>query len=217
MIRVFIVDNVRLTGEMLATVLKEMSDIEVVGYVTTVNEAIPRLSDCDIVLATTSLPNDGTYNLTQIVAKHNCSPKILIIGLSEAKEAIIHYIEAGAAGYVHQLDSVDTLLANIRAAYKNEALVSPVVAAALMARLAHMASFYLSVPSSPNLAEPAELTLREHDVLNLLKQNLTNKEIANRLIIQVGTVKNHIHNILEKLSVTSRRDAAIYGSMAGRN
>ena len=131
---------------MLATVLKEKSDIEVVGCATTVDEAIPHLSDCDIVLATTTLPNDGAYELTRMVAKNNFSSKVLIIGLAESREAIIRYIEAGAAGYVHRQDSVDQLLANIRAAYNDEAIVSPGIAAAIMARLAQLASSAMTAP-----------------------------------------------------------------------
>jgi DNA-binding NarL/FixJ family response regulator len=175
------------------------------------------LSTCDIVLATTTLPNDGAYELTRIVAKNNSSPKVLIIGLAESREAIIRYIEAGAAGYVHRQDSVDRLLANIRAAYNDEAIVSPGIAAAIMARLAQLASSAMTAPLRQELADTSELTRREREVLNLIKQNYSNREIANYLTIEVGTVKNHVHNILDKLSVNSRRDAAIYGSIAGRN
>jgi len=217
MIRVFIVDEVRLTCDMLATVLKDKSDIEVVGCATTVDEAIPQLSACDIVLATTTLPNDGAYELTRIVAKNSLSPKVLIIGLAESREAIIRYIEVGAAGYVHRQDSVDRLLANIRAAYNDEAIVSPGIAAAIMARLAQLASSAMTAPLRQELADTSELTRREREVLNLIKQNYSNREIANYLTIEVGTVKNHVHNILEKLSVNSRRDAAVFWSMAGRN
>jgi DNA-binding NarL/FixJ family response regulator len=217
MIRVFIVDEVRLTCDMLATVLQDKSDIEVIGCTTTVDEALPQLSECDIVLATTTLPGDGAYELTRIIAKNNLPPKILIIGLAESREAIIRYIEAGAAGYVHRQDSVDRLLANIRSAYNNEAIVSPGIAAAIMARLAQLASSVITGSLRQELTEPAGLTRREREVLNLIKQNFSNREIANQLTIEVGTVKNHVHNILEKLSVNSRRDAAVYWSMAGRN
>lgn len=217
MIRVLIVDEVRLTCDMLATFLQEKSDIEIVGFVTTVDDAIPHLSECDIVLATTTLPNDGAYELTCTAAKNNYFPRVLIIGLTESKDAIIRYIEAGAAGYVHRQDSVDQLLANIRAAYNNEAIVSPDVAAAIMVRLAQLAASAITGSLHRAWDEPAKLTKREREVLNLIKQNCSNREIARHLTIEIGTVKNHVHNILEKLSVDKRRDAALYWSMAGRN
>jgi two-component system, NarL family, nitrate/nitrite response regulator NarL len=217
MIRVFIVDEVRLTCDILTAVLKEKSDIEVVGWATTVDEAMPQLSECDIVLVTTTLSKDGAYELTHIVTKNNLSPKVLIMGMTESREAIIRYIEAGAAGYVHRQDAVDRLLANIRAAYNDEAIVSPGIAAAIMARLAQLAASPMTAPLRQELADSAELTKREREVLNLIKQNFSNREIANYLTIEIGTVKNHVHNILEKLSLNNRRDAAIYWSMAGRN
>jgi DNA-binding NarL/FixJ family response regulator len=215
MIRVFIVDEVCLTADMLVNVLKDKSDIEVVGRATTVDEALPQLLACDIVLATTTLPNDSAYELTSFVAKNKLPAKVLIMGMIESREIIIRYIEAGAAGYIHRQDSVDHLLANIRAAYNDEAIVSPGIAAAMMARLAQLAASTPARTLSQELAKSVELTKREREVLNLIKQNFSNEEIADHLIIQVGTVKNHVHNILEKLSVTSRRDAAVYWSMVG--
>lgn len=146
MIRVFIVDEIRLICDMLAVVLKDKLDIEVVGWATTVDEALPQLSDCHILLATTTLPNDGAYKLILRVAKDNLPAKVLIIGLAESKEANLRYIEAGAAGYVHRQDSVDRLLAHIRAIHNDQAVVSLDLAAALIARLAQSASSYLATP-----------------------------------------------------------------------
>lgn len=213
MIRVFIVDEVRLTCDMFATVLNEESDIEVVGCATTLDEAMRRIQDCDVMLATTTLPNDGAFELTRLAVKMNSSAKLLIVGMAESKSAIVRYIEAGAAGYIHRQDSVDKLLAHIRAAYQGEALVSPDIAAALMARLAQLASLAPATSVNP-LVESVELTSREREVLHLIRQDLSNREIAKQLIIEVGTVKNHVHNILAKLNVSSRRDAAAYWAMA---
>jgi two-component system nitrate/nitrite response regulator NarL len=146
MIRVFIVDEIYLICDMLAILLKDKPDIEVVGWATTVDEALPQLSDCHILLATTTLPNDGAYELTLMVAKNNLPPKVLIIGLTEAKEANLRYIEAGAAGYVHRQDSVDRLLVHIRAVHNDQAVVPLDLAAVLMARLAQLASSYMAIP-----------------------------------------------------------------------
>lgn len=146
MIRVFIVDEVHLICDLLAIVLKDKPDIEVVGWATPVDEALPQLSDCHILLATTTLPNDGAYELTLGVAKNNLPPKVLIIGLTESKKANLRYIEAGAAGYIQRQDSVDRLLANIRAVYNDQVVVSLDLVAALMARLAQLASSYMTTP-----------------------------------------------------------------------
>jgi two-component system response regulator DesR len=146
MIRVFIVAEVRLICDMLAIVLKDKPDIEVVGCATTVDEAFLQLSDSHILLATTTLPNDGAYELTLRVAQNNLSPKVLIIGMAESKEANLRYVEAGAAGYIQRQDSVDRLLAHIRAVHNDQVVVSLDLAAVLLARLAQSAASYMATP-----------------------------------------------------------------------
>jgi DNA-binding NarL/FixJ family response regulator len=105
---------------------------------------------------------------------------------------------------------VDELLRNIRAAYRGEALVSPEIAGALMSRVTELAQIFAEVTSIP---ESVELTSREHEVLKLVAKDLSNQEIADRLVIEVGTVKNHVHSILQKLNASSREDAAAYWSI----
>ncbi len=96
---------------------------------------------------------------------------------------------------------------HIRAAHAGKARVSPDIAAALMSRVAELAQLVSQASISP---EAGELTPREMEVLKLIGQGLTNQEIAEHLVIELGTVKNHVHNILNKLGVSSRRDAVGY-------
>jgi DNA-binding NarL/FixJ family response regulator len=104
--------------------------------------------------------------------------------------------------------SVDQLLQNIRAAEEDKALISPTMAAALIDHVAELAH----ISARPYLQPEAysELTARELEVLQLIDEGLTNQEISNELVIEVGTVKNHVHNILRKLDVASREDAAAH-------
>jgi two-component system, NarL family, nitrate/nitrite response regulator NarL len=210
MIRILIVDNSRLMCQMMRTVLKREADMEVAGCATTTEEALNQVPACDVILVGTELPNDVVHNLIQKVAGEHPEVKILVLGLPKSEKAILHYIEAGATGYVLKEDSVDKLLKTIRAAYNGEAIVSPQIAAALMNRLARLASLYGQGPLQKAWHESDELTRREQEVLNLIAQGLSNQEIANRLYIQVGTVKNHVHSVLRKLNVNSRKEAAVY-------
>jgi DNA-binding NarL/FixJ family response regulator len=118
-------------------------------------------------------------------------------------------VEAGAAGYVLQEDSVEKLLQKIRAAYNGEALVSPRIAARLMARLAELANMHTTIGVYPSetMHRFAELTPLEREVLHLMSQGYSNQGIADRLIIECGTVKNHVHNILKKLEASNRQEA----------
>jgi DNA-binding NarL/FixJ family response regulator len=132
----------------------------------------------------------------------------LAFGLAESKPRVLEYVEAGADGYVARDDSVEDLLRRIRAAHRDKAVVAPEIAAALMSRVSKYAQLFSEVQSG--LHDDADLTPREREILELIGEGLTNQEIADRLVIEVGTVKNHVHSILQKLDVSSREDAAAY-------
>jgi two-component system NarL family response regulator len=206
-IRVLVVNQFPLMCDVIAAVLEDEPDIDVVGSATTVEDALRRASDCDVMLVSTRLPANAALEMTREVAESDLPAKVLILGLAESELEILRYVEAGAAGYVLQDDSVEELLSNIRAVHSGQAIVSPEIAGALVARVAELAQLFgdaFAIDSS------ADLTPREREVLQLIGQGLTNREIADRLVIELGTVKNHVHSILDKLNVSSRRDAAAY-------
>lgn len=207
MIRVFIVNEMQLMCNIMSSVLAGESDIEVVGTATSVAEALPDALDCDVVVVSTSLPDDGAVDLTRAAVDAPAPVKVVVVGLAESETEILRYVEVGASEYVLRDDSVEQLVDHIRAAHSNEALVSPEVAAALMSRVAELSHVLAETVERQELSE---LTPREREVLQLIGQGLSNKDIAERLNIEVGTVKNHVHSILQKLNVNSRMDAAAY-------
>lgn len=213
-IRVLLVNQIRLMGNVIAAVLEDESDIQVVGCATTVDEALAQVPGCDVMLVSTRLPDNGALKLTQAITEDHPSVRVLALGLAESEAEVLQYVEAGAAGYVLKDDTVDELLENVRAAHSGEALVSPEIAAALMDRVAELAQLFGTVAG---INQSADLTERELEVLELIGKGLTNQEIADRLFIEVGTVKNHVHNILDKLNVSSRRDAAAYLAIVGES
>jgi DNA-binding NarL/FixJ family response regulator len=117
-------------------------------------------------------------------------------------------VEAGAAGYVLKDDSLEDLVKTVRAVQDDEVSVSPKIASAMMERLSDLAQMFSDIENS--VTDEAGLTSRELEVLELLGDNMTNQQIADQLVIEVGTVKNHVHSILEKLNVSSRGEAAAY-------
>jgi DNA-binding NarL/FixJ family response regulator len=209
MINVLVVNKSRLMGGVVSTMLGDASDLNVVGVATNVNDAITLIKarQPDILLVSSNLPNNGALSLTQTVA-NEFSAKVVVMGVVELEEVILRYIEAGAAGYVLRADSAEDLLENIRAVYNGQALISPEISAALIARLAELAEVRPVVEVGQD--GYATLTPREREVLDLISEGLNNQEIAERLVIEVGTVKNHVHNILHKLDLNSRYDAANY-------
>ena len=108
-------------------------------------------------------------------------------------------------------DGVPELLQNIRSTAQDKALITPEIAALLMERVARLSEKLAAM--SVDISDYEELTEREREVLDLVAAGRTNQQIADALVIEVGTVKNHVHNILTKLKVHSRRDAGFYRSL----
>ena len=210
MIRVLVVHQTRLISSIITSVLEEEEDITVVGQATDVDSALTLLeeSPCEMVLVAATLPENGALQLTEAVAQTGSSTKVLVIGLPKSKNAILQYVAAGASGYVLQEVSTDRLLDHIRAAYDGKAIISPDIAAALMNHISELAQ--ISTQTNVDPSAYSELTPREREVLDLVGEEYSNQEIADQLFIEVGTVKNHVHNILKKLDVSSRHEAAAY-------
>jgi DNA-binding NarL/FixJ family response regulator len=210
MIRILLVNRMALICNLIAAVLENQSDLQVIGKATSLEEAARKASlyQFDIALISARLPAGGALKLTKILTTSHPGKKILIFGTPASKNKVVEFVEAGAAGCVFQNDTVQCLLAAIRAAQNEEAVLSPDIVAALMARLSLVTRSLEDRDFEPQ--GQYELTSREREVLGLMALNLTNKEIAERLCIQLGTVKNHVHKILSKLGVKRREEAADY-------
>ncbi len=209
MIRLLVVDEVRLMGNAFENVLSQEADIEVIACVSSAGEALQSIECCNMLLVSTTLPDDGAWQLTRTVAQTYPAVRVVVVGLSASKLDILRYIEAGAMGYVLKEDSLSEMRETLRAVHSSEALVSPGVAAVLISRVAQLAAICRTAgaqrDASPGLS--VALTPREREVMRLMALNLSNTAIAERLTIELGTVKNHVHKILAKLNVSSRQEA----------
>jgi len=213
-IRVMLVNEILLMCNIIASVLDEEDDLQVVGMFTTIDDAMENAENCHVALISTNLPDHGAIKLTRNLVDQYPHIKVLLLGLAESEAEIMQYVEAGASGYILKDDTVEIMLEHIRAAYQNTAVISPEIAAALIAKVNELSKYFQDYEG---VLQPIELTTRERQVLQLLSQNLTNQEIADQLVIEVGTVKNHVHSILEKLKVSSRQDAAAFWSLIQNN
>lgn len=200
-VSVVVVSEVRLYREGIGFLLDRAADIDVIGTAATREEAV-RLLDLepDVVLLDTPIANAGVM-LPLLGAP---ARKVVILGVAEEEADVIAWAEAGAAGYVSRDGSADDLRATIEAAANGETLCSPRMVAALLRRLNAVARETGAVEREPATG----LTPRERQVAQLVGEGLSNKEIARRLCIEVPTVKNHVHNILRKLDVPGRGQAA---------
>jgi len=208
-IKVFLVVEVPLIGSIFTSVLDDEPDIQVAGCVATFEDALKSIQGVDVVLVSVGLPDQGALTLTRTIVDRAPSTKVLALGLSDDdKHGALRYIEAGAIGYILKDSSLKDFIDVIRLAQKGEAQVSTKVAGAMMERLTNLARMFSAVENK--MDGDVRLTSREFEVLQFIGEGLTNQEIATRLVVEVGTVKNHVHRILEKLNASNRDEAASY-------
>jgi len=202
MIRLGIVADIRLYREGLAECLGQRDGFEVVCTASTPVQAWVEVSELhpDIVLVDMAIGGSRAA-LLHIMELAPGTP-IVALGVAELEGDVLACAEAGVAGYVPRDGSIEDLVAAIQCAARGELLCTPRMAGSLLRRVAALAAEQGHRP--PALT----LTGREREVVLLIDQGLSNKDIARQLGIEVATVKNHVHNLLEKLQVHRRSEAA---------
>jgi DNA-binding NarL/FixJ family response regulator len=208
MLRILLAHPSRLVCDSLRTTLDRADDIYVVGCATSSEELYFLLPHGNIILLGSELEDVSALEMLDEIRMTHPQKKVLVLGVDNNPDTIIRYVEAGAAGYILQDESIEEMTQKLWAAHEEKAIISPVVAAALMERLAHIASLDMPLAFTQAGVHLEELTSREEEVLHLIAEGYTNQQIANKLIIECGTVKNHVHNILKKLDVNNRHEAA---------
>lgn len=205
-IRLCVVADIGIYREGLAEALGRRQGLAVVGTAATAAEAVVRARELspDVVLLHLA-GEDGVGAVRALVAAA-ATARVVALAVPEAERHVIAYAEAGAAGYVTLEDSLDELVVVIESVVRGEMPCSPRVAASLLRRLSVLGARPAG-PTSPD----AHLTAREIQILALLQRGLSNKQIARQLVIELSTVKNHVHRILQKLQVSDRAEAAAWG------
>ena len=196
--RVLIVDDHEVLASSLAHVLDSEPDLASVGIASTLAKArsLIQTASPDVLLLDHRLPDgDGVAAIGELRALRP-SVQVVVLTASAADHVLVQAIEAGASGFLSKTRSLGEVTAAVRAAAVGEATVSPELLARLLPRL-----------SRTNGARLPELTEREREVLGLLADGLTNAVIAERLVVSVHTVRNHISNLSTKLGAHSKLEA----------
>ena len=206
-IKILLVDDQPLFREGLRTVLSLHSDFEVVGEAANGSEAI-RLSRSllpSVVLMDLQMPILDGVSATRRLHEEQPSCRVIVLTTFDDDEMVFDGLRAGAVGYLLKDVPSEKLAEAIRAAARGESFLQPSVAAKVVAEFARLSGRTAAVMDS--LIEP--LSERELEILRLIARGTSNREIANGLFIAEGTVKNHVTNILAKLGVRDRTQAAI--------
>jgi two-component system, NarL family, nitrate/nitrite response regulator NarL len=188
-IRVLVVAEVRLHRDGLAALLGEYGRIQLTD----------ETAEADVVVLDTGGNDDAAF-VRHWAAAATCP--LVAVGIPGPEDQLLAFAEIGVLGFVERDATLGELVASIEAAARGEATCPPRVATTLLRRIA-------SAPAQPAPPPPGQsaLTARERQIVELLAEGLSNKEIGARLYIEVATVKNHVHNILEKLRVVGRMEA----------
>jgi DNA-binding NarL/FixJ family response regulator len=202
--RVFLLDDHEIVRRGLRELLEAEEDVEVVGEAGTAEEAYGRIPATrpDVAVLDLQLPDgDGVEVCREIRSKHpeiNC----LILTSFADDEALFNAIMAGAAGYVLKQVRGHDLVDGIRRVARGESLLDPALTARVLERLR----------AAPERDELAPLTDQERRILELIAQGLTNRQIGERMFLAEKTVKNYVSNVLSKLGMSRRSEAAAFAA-----
>lgn len=210
-LRVLIVDDHDLFRTGLRNLLEEQS-VQVIGEAATGAEAVRIVREIapDVVVMDLNMPGMGGVDATRHISAIAPLTRVVMLTISDEDTDVMDAILAGACGYLLKDSSIEELIAGIEAAAKGESLISPTIAAKVLQRVR-------ATSANPEIATQirAELSDREIEVLKLIANGKDNAVIAGELHISPKTVKNHISNILMKLQIDNRIQAAVYAVRSG--
>jgi NarL family two-component system response regulator LiaR len=207
-IRVLIVDDHAIVREGQRALIESEPGMELVGAAADGAEAVEkaRILQPDVVLLDLLMPRMGGVEVIQEIRSGDPEARILVLTSFAEDERVYTAIKAGALGYLLKDASPKEILEAIRAVYQGQPSMPPVIAQKLMSELQRKSDL-------PPAEEP--LTERELEVLRLVAQGLPNLEIAELLVISERTVRTHVSNILSKLHLANRTQAALYALREG--
>jgi NarL family two-component system response regulator LiaR len=207
-IRVLIVDDHAIVRKGLTVLLATEPDIKVVGEAQDGQEAVEKAASLkpDVALMDLVMPRMDGIEATRRITEAHPKTKILVLTSFAADDKVFPAVKAGALGYLLKDSSPEELLEAIHRVHRGEPSLESAIARKVLHEISH-----------PSAAKPTSdpLTEREMEVLRLIAQGLSNKEIASKIFIAEWTVRTHVSNILGKLHLASRTQAALYALRSG--
>jgi len=207
-IRILIVDDHDIVRRGLRALLDEFDDLEVVAEASNGVQAVQlaESEEPDVILMDLIMPEMDGVEATRQIAEKETKARILVITTYGGDEHVIPAIKSGAHGYMLKDSGSEQVVDAIRQVHRGEPALHPDIARALIQEIR---------PEKPEKAAPDPLTARELEVLSLMAGGLSNREIADRLVIAEVTVRSHISRILDKLHLANRVQATLYALREG--
>lgn len=209
-IRLVIADDHTFYRQGVRAMLSGVPELEVIGEAATGDEAVAQVAvlQPEVILMDLKMPGMNGIEATRRILATSPHIKVLVVTMFEEDDSVFAAMRAGARGYVLKDADQDELVRAVTAISRGEAIFSPAIAE----RLIHY--FAALPPTAAALAFP-DLTSRERDILHLIAQGASNAAIAQRLVLSLKTVQNHVSNIFSKLQVADRAQAIVRARDAG--
>jgi two-component system nitrate/nitrite response regulator NarL len=202
-IRVLVASDIRLYREGLEQMLRSASGIDVIGSISSAEEALEQVRELAPSVVLLDMAMSEAFSIARQIARESKLTKVVALGMPELEMEVLSCAAVGIAGYVTRTGSVSDALEAVQAAARGEVRCSPRIAGFLFRHIATLSSERAGVTCV------AGLTVREAQILRLLRQGMSNKMISRTLGIELPTVKNHVHSILGKLGVHRRAEAIL--------
>jgi|LGVF01.1.fsa_nt_gb DNA-binding NarL/FixJ family response regulator len=208
MIRVLLADDQKILREGLKMIIEMDDEIEVCGIAEDGREAVFLTKELkpDVVVMDIKMPRMNGVEATKLIKEYDSEMKVIVLTTFKDEEFIKEAIMNGAMGYLLKDESPDEIIKAIKTVYEGGALMNPTVANIFLSKMSEM----MKQRGSEDFDEGI-LTSRDKEIIYLLTEGLSNKEIAKKVFLSEGTVKNHISRLLEKLDLRDRTQLAVFG------
>lgn len=212
-IALVLIDDNRLLREGIAAMIRTQPGFKVLAASADADEALQKVRESkpDVVLIDFGLEDHDSLSLTATIHGEVSEARLIVMGLMPLQEDVADYVRAGASGFLMKDASFEEFVATIRAVAGGAEVLPQALTSSLFTQITQNSSR----GSRARLLESVRLTERERQVISLLGEGLSNKEIAARMHIAVHTVKSHVHNVLEKLALHSRLEVAAFSHAMG--
>jgi DNA-binding NarL/FixJ family response regulator len=212
-IRILLIEDNRLLCDGIASKLKKQPDMHVVATVGNGENILLMMGKLkpNIVLLDLGLQSQNSLRVVKLIKKHFQETKIIVMDLIPLQADVFEFVQAGVSGFLLKDASVTEFLKAIRSVYNGAQVLPPHLTGSLFSQIVEHAINGFK-PSA--IAEAVRMTKRERQVIELIADGFTNKEIAQKLHLSTYTVKSHVHNVLEKLSLHTRVQIAKYAHIS---
>ncbi len=206
MISVALIEDNRLVREGITALLSQLPDLKVVAGAPGADTAVLRAARPQVILLDLGLGHGNSLRVAEHVKKEFPESKIIVMDVLPVQEDIVEFVNVGVSGFIMKDATLDDLVATIRSVAQGVHVLPPQMTSTLFSQIAKDAI----VRGRTDALDAVRLTAREREVIDLIAEGLSNKEIATRLNIATDTVKSHVRNVMEKLMLHTRLQIAAY-------